>query len=225
MTTDPFLKRVIGLLELEALASDDPAVENFLGSCEPVSWGRVFGGQVLSQALSAVSRTVDPARSIHSLHSYFLRSGRPELPIHYEVRHLLDGGTVSSRSLVASQSDKPIFHMTCSFQSEISGYEHHDKIPDVPRWDELPSEYELEKEALREKSRHWDSMLELRSAIELRLVNYYNPEQPTKSDPDRRVWMRAKGVLGNDRSVHEAVLAYATDLSFCSTALQPHGVS
>ncbi len=100
---------------------------------------RVFGGQVLAQALVAAARTVVVSRVLHSLHAYFLLPGRTDIPLVYDVESVRDGGSFSSRRVVARQGGKVIFYLSSSFHEVESGFEHLDPVPDgVPGPDECP---------------------------------------------------------------------------------------
>ncbi len=129
------LEDLVELLDLEMID-----VDLFRGRQPQTSMQRVFGGQVLGQALAAASRTVDPERLVHSLHGYFLRGGDTAVPIVYRAEPTRDGGTFSSRRVVASQNGKPIFYMSASFQRPEPGLDHQDPMPgDVVPPDEAPT--------------------------------------------------------------------------------------
>jgi acyl-CoA thioesterase-2 len=131
------LDQLLSILDLERLE------ENlFRGLSPQVGWQRVFGGQVIGQALVAACRTVED-RTAHSLHAYFLRAGDPSVPIIYEVDRIRDGGSFSTRRVVAIQHGHAIFSMAASFQKEEAGLEHQMAMPDVPPPEDLPSEAEL----------------------------------------------------------------------------------
>src|SRR5512142_948722 len=119
------IQEVLDLLDLEKIE------ENIFRGISPRDRvQRVFGGQVLGQALVAAARTVD-GRNCHSLHAYFLRAGDPRVPILYEVDRSRDGRSFSARRVVAIQHGAPIFTMSCSFEVQEPGLEHQSAMPDV----------------------------------------------------------------------------------------------
>src|SRR5262249_10325474 len=129
--------------ELASLLALEKIEENlFRGQSQDLGWGAVFGGQVLGQALSAAAQTVPAGRAVHSLHSYFLRPGDVTKPIVYDVDRIRDGGSFTTRRVVAIQSGAAIFNMAASFQTEADGYEHQDPMPDAPPPESVPRETE-----------------------------------------------------------------------------------
>src|SRR6266566_1013214 len=129
------LDDLVSLLALEKLE------ENlFRGQSQDLGWGAVFGGQVLGQALSAAVQTVPPERHVHSLHAYFLRPGDVTKPIVYDVDRIRDGGSFTTRRVVAIQSGKAIFNLAASFQTPEPGFEHQDAMPAAPPPESLPNE-------------------------------------------------------------------------------------
>src|SRR5947209_11215565 len=121
------IEDLLAILDLEQLE-----VNLFRGTSPQVGWQRVFGGQVIGQALVAAIRTVEPSRTAHSLHGYFMRPGDPRVPIIYEVARDRDGGSFSTRRVIAIQHGQPIFSMTASFHAEEAGFEHQAPMPSVP---------------------------------------------------------------------------------------------
>ena len=217
--SDP-LQQLIALLSLEKID------ENlYRGQSEATDWGRVYGGQVIAQALSAAAQQVDPDRRIHSFHSYFLRPGNPAYPIIFEVESNLDAGTISNRRVKAVQRGQPIFYMTCSFQLNIDGFDHQSVMPEVPPPDLLPQELELREEDLRFAPEEWLPKFNAVRAIDFRSVNYYDLKNPTHGDATKQTWMRPNGRLPDNPCIHNYLLAYASDFFFLATSSQPHKVS
>lgn len=214
------LDDLLSLLSLEQIE-----VGLYRGQSQDLGFGHVFGGQVMGQALSAAAQTVDPLRQVHSFHSYFLRAGDEKQPIVYDVEVVRDGGSFSARKVKAIQKGRPIFYMTCSFQAHEQGFEHQSQMPNVPGPEGLMNQQELAM-TLRDKvpARVLEKFM-ADSPLEMRLVNPSSPVAPAASDPKRYVWIRANGSVPNDLSVHEYLLAYASDFNFLVTAAQPHGVS
>ncbi|MBN1203950.1 MAG: acyl-CoA thioesterase II [Myxococcaceae bacterium] len=214
------LDDLLALLELE------PIEENlFRGRSQDLGFRQLFGGQVLGQALSAASKTVEAARHVHSLHSYFLRPGDATLPVVYTVSRVRDGGSFTTRSVVAIQKGQPIFTMMASFQGEEPGATHQAKRPEVPGPEGLPTDIELlRRHADRIPERVREKFLGDKP-IEMRPVTLYNPFAPQPTEPIKSVWFRANGELPEDPQVHRYLLAYASDFNLISTAMQPHGLS
>ncbi|WOT04168.1 acyl-CoA thioesterase II [Shewanella youngdeokensis] len=212
--------------DLLALLSLEKIEEGlFRGQSQDLGFGHVFGGQVMGQALSAAKQTVSTDRKVHSLHSYFLRAGDEKLPIIYDVENMRDGGSFSARRVKAIQKGRPIFYMTCSFQSHEVGFEHQAVMPDVPGPEGLLNQQQL-AESLKGKVP--DKILEMFTGempIEMRIVNPINPLMPEITEPVRYIWLKANGTVPENVCVHDYLLAYASDFDFLMTAIQPHGVS
>ncbi|MEZ4225117.1 MAG: acyl-CoA thioesterase II [Polyangiaceae bacterium] len=214
------------LHELVQLLSLERIEENlFRGQSQDLGWGNVFGGQVLGQALSAAQQTVGPSRSIHSFHSYFLRTGDAKKPIVYDVDPIRDGKSFTTRRVVAIQSGKPIFSMAASFQVPEDGFEHQDEKPDAPSPDGLKSEADLAREAADRIPKMLRERALSEKPIEIRPVNPQNPLAPDRRAPQRKVWYRAAARLPDVPTVHQYLLAYASDFNLVGTSMQPHGVS
>ncbi len=211
---------LIDLLELEEIETG-----LFRARQPDTQLQRVFGGQVLAQAIMAASRTVQLTRALHSLHGYFLIPGRIDIPIVFNVEAVRDGGSFSSRRVVARQGGRVIFYLSSSFHETEDGFEHADPAPrGVPPPDGCPRLSEaLARVAGREPSfweREW-------GALDVRYVGdsrpggaLLDPMHPARA----RVWIKANGTLQNDRRMHQAVLAYASDLTLLAASTVPHGV-
>lgn len=216
------------LSELVSLLSLEKIEENlFRGQSQDLGWGRVYGGQVLGQALSAAAQTVSDERYVHSLHAYFLRPGKVDRPIVYDVDRIRDGGSFTTRRVVAIQDGKAIFHVSASFQAREPGFEHQDAMPDgVPLPESLLSDAEIMDEHAAKIPK---KILEQRLAerpFEVRLVDEpRDPISPEPSAPERMLWFKTVDKLPDDPALHHYLLAYASDYSFMTTALKPHGVA
>jgi acyl-CoA thioesterase II len=215
------LDDLVKLLALERIE------ENlFRGQSQDLGWGTVFGGQVLGQALSAATQTVAPDRHVHSLHAFFLRPGDVNKPIVYDVDRIREGSSFTTRRVVAIQSGKAIFNLAASFQKDEPGFEHQDVMPEAPAPETLENEQQrwsryadrLPKFAIERATA--DRPIEIRST---------EPDDdlfhPAKYPPHRAVWFRAVAPLPEDPALHAYLLAYASDFSFVTTALLPHGVT
>lgn len=212
------VNQLIELLRLEQLE-----VNLFRGQSKSVGSGRVFGGQVMAQALSAAMQTVPDDRYVHSLHSYFLLPGDLDVPIVFEVEQIRDGGSFTTRRVKAIQHGVAIFHLSASFQLEQEGYEHQMPKPRVSTPDDLPSWEGLAKQFGDMIPPNLKELLDIERPLEFRQVEFINPMAQEKYDPVRHVWMKAKGDMPDDRRWHDLVLAYATDYNLLTTALLPHG--
>jgi len=197
----------------------------FRGQSQDLGLGVVFGGQVMGQAISAAKDTVLEEQHVHSFHSYFLRPGKTDRPIVYDVERIRDGGSLSARRIKAIQDGEPIFYMTASFKGHEKGFVHQDKMPDAPDPEDLISEQEM---ALLHTDMLPDYMRDKlvgEKPIEMRPVSFVHPVEPEVEPAKRLVWFKANGKMPNDFRVHRYLLAYASDFNFLPTALQPHGVS
>ena len=213
------LEELLRLIRLEPLE-----VNLFRGLSRDIGTPRVFGGQVLAQALLAASHTVKD-RLVHSLHAYFLLPGNPDAPIVYNVEHNRDGRSFSSRRVLAIQHGRPIFNLAASFQVHEQGVEHQFEMPDVPPPETLESDPEVAAEKLKiapEMLRRWCDRF---GPFEFRTVEGDPLNLAGPSSPRRRVWFRLCGSPGDDQVMHRALLAYVSDFHLFATAMLPHGIS
>ncbi len=218
--TSSAIKDVLDILDLERLE-----VNLFRGRSPQSRWQRVFGGQVIGQALVAACRTVDEiaTRPPHSLHAYFLLGGDPKVPIIYEVDRIRDGRSFTTRRVTAIQHGRAIFSTQVSFHGSEPGLEHQLPMPNIPKPEDLPSESDLRAKMLPLIPDPIRRYYERDRPIELRPVEYrrYLGE---KTDGDRfHVWIRATGRLPDEPAIHQCVLAYASDMTLLDAALVPHG--
>ena len=214
------LEELLKLLKLEKIEENI-----FRGQSQDLGYGSVFGGQVLGQALSAAYQTVPQERRAHSLQAYFLRSGDAAKPIVYDVDCIRDGKSFTTRRVVAIQKGRAIFSMSASFQVDEPGFEHFEKAPTVPGPEGIESELQF---ATRIAAHIPDPIREkimCRKPIEIRPVNPINPFAPEKREPVRYTWFKAIDKLPDDPSVHQYLLAYASDFGLVVTSLYPHGHS
>ena len=196
----------------------------FRGTSEDLGTPRVFGGQVIGQALIAALRTVE-GRHCHSLHGYFLRPGDPTRPIIYEVDRIRDGRSFTTRRVVAIQAGQAIFNMSCSFQVLEAGLSHQSDMPDVPLPDEIPDDSEAMAARLEQLPPALREMMMRQSPIELKRVEPVDFLNPVKRATKQHTWFRARQPLGDDIAMHQCLLAYASDMGILSTCTLPHGKS
>jgi len=214
------LDELLALLELEQLE-----VNLFRGVSPDEDRQRVFGGQVAAQALVASGRTVDDDRPVHSLHSYFLRPGDPNIPIIYDVDRIRDGRSFTTRRVVAIQHGRAIFNLAASYQIEEEGPSHQAPMPDVPDPDALPTFKERIEPYLDRFGADFAEWLVRERPIDSRPVDDPRWLDPAPREPHQDVWIRANGKLPDDRLVHACVVAYASDLTLLDTAMLPHAIS
>ena len=216
---DQRIADLLTLLELEQLE-----VNLFRGESRDIGSPQVFGGQVLGQALSAASATVE-GRIVHSLHAYFLRRGDFNAPIVYQVDRSLDGQSFANRRVVAIQHGKQIFNMTASFQVPEEGFEHQVDMPRVPRPEELADTSVPPFEVLERLPERMRRFFEHPRPFEFRSVQPIDYISPRRAEPARQVWFRAVGRVPDDEKLHRCLLAYVSDYFLLDTATLPHGGS
>lgn len=209
---------LVEILDLEKLEED-----LFRGTSPKVGWQRVFGGQVIGQALVAAQRTVVAERHVHSLHSYFLRPGDPEVPIVYQVDRIRDGGSFTTRRVVALQHGKAIFSMSASFQVPETGLDHYMPMPEVAPPESLPTERELAERYIDHAPENIRRYWQRERPIELRPTDLAHFISSEKLEPIQNVWLRTTGELPDDPAIQASVLAYASDMTLLDTSLYPHG--
>ena len=208
---------LLNILDLEQLE-----VNLFRGRSPQVGWQRVFGGQVIGQALVAACRTVETRRS-HSMHAYFILPGDPKVPIIYDVERTRDGKSFSTRRVRAIQHGEPIFTMSVSFHNDEPGLAHQARMPDVPKPDALPSEVDARARILPMMPDPVRRYYERERPIELRPVEFDRYLGKVHEDGRFHVWIRTTARLPDDPAIHQCVLAYASDMTLLDTALVPHG--
>jgi acyl-CoA thioesterase-2 len=209
---------------LDVLNLEQLEVNLFRGRSPQDRWQRVFGGQVIGQALVAASRTVE-GRPPHSMHAYFLVGGDPKVPIIYEVDRIRDGKSFTTRRVVAIQHGQAIFTLMVSFHNDEEGLTHQAPMPQVPPPEDLPSEAQIKATILPTMPEAVRRYYESERPIELRPVQYDRYLGKKYEDGKFNVWIRATGKLPDDPAIHQCVLAYASDMSLLDTALVPHGRS
>jgi len=201
---------LLDILELETIDSN-----LYRGRNDSVHRQRLFGGQVLAQALAAAINTVDEDRPCHSAHGYFLRPGSPELPVLYRIERIRDGRSFTTRRIVALQKGEAIFSMDASFQVRESGLSHQIPLQDVPAPDELEDDVIVATRngvtnpwLLRQRP------FEMRSTAQL--------AEPQKNRFENPVWIKFRKPVKKAQRYHQELLAFASDMGFVSTSFLPH---
>lgn len=217
-------RKLAGLVQLLAMEKIEENL--FRGQSVDLGWGRVFGGQVLGQAVSAAEQTVPAERAPHSIHCYFLRPGDVKAPIVYEIDRIRDGRSFTTRRVVAIQHGKAILNMSVSFQVEEDGFAHQDPMPDVPAPDALESAQEHYRRFADRIPKFIREQAMKEGPFEVRPVAPVDdPITPSPVPPTKRYWFKAAGPLPDEPRIHRNLLAYLSDSDFLITSLQPHGVT
>jgi acyl-CoA thioesterase-2 len=209
----------------ELLTVEEIDTDIYRGPRLPGGVGRVFGGQVIAQALVAANLSVDPEFFAHSLHAYFMRPGNENYPIIYRIERDRDGRSFSTRRIIALQKGKPILNMAANFQRPEEGLAHQFDMPDVPPPEELVSDADYWKEHIEDVPEMYRKRVLRQRAIEQRPVTRRSPMQSEPTDPRTATWFRAVAPLGEDQRLHQAVLAYASDMTLLGTSTLKHGIS
>lgn len=217
--TDP-LATTIDLLDLERLEVDLFRGKGSGGETPT----RIFGGQVIAQALAAAYGTVED-RPCHSLHAYFIRPGDPAIPVIYQVDRARDGGSFTTRRVVAIQHGRQIFNLSASFHSPEDGWHHQHEMPVAPPPADLPSRDELRAaQADRIPEKYRADFLRPRP-IEIHEVDAQDWFDPKPMSDRNVLWFRVRGEIGERVDMQQCMLAYASDMNLLGSCLRPHGQS
>jgi acyl-CoA thioesterase-2 len=190
---------------------------------------RIYGGQVIAQSLLAAYETVED-RVCHSLHCYFIRPGDPSIPIVFEVDRSRDGGSFTTRRVIAVQHGQQIFNLAASFQTDEQGYEHQSDMPDAPAPDEVEGDAEARKRMAEmtppDDEGGEEDWIDRHQPIEMKTIGgRFDEVAPKPGERVQQVWFRAKDPIGGDPRLNQVVMAYASDMSLLGTSIRPHGVS
>lgn len=204
---------------VELLGVEELDRDLYRGPRLPNGKGRVFGGQVIAQALQAAQRSSE-AKIAHSLHAYFMRAGDGMSPIIYRVVRDFEGKSFATRRVIATQKGEPILNLAASFQLIEEGLHHQDELPDVPPPEDLLSDIELSTRSTREAG---PEAPRYARPIEIRPVFPENRTNPKPRSPIDYNWIRCAAPIGDDPALHRAVLAYLSDMPLLATSMIPHG--
>ncbi len=234
MRDTPDYARIVDEL-VQLLTVERAATDIYIGSPQKGGVGRVFGGQVIAQALQAAQASVTEGKSAHSLHAYFLRGGREGTPIEYRIERDFDGRSFSNRRVVASQENEdgtatPILNLTASFQTPEEGLEHLDSpMPKVEDPESLKPDMEVRRamiDMMGDKVSDAQRALALRPRpIEMRTTDKLHWMNSERKEPRAHSWFKAASALPDDLALHRAVIAYASDYTLLGTSALPHGLS
>jgi len=212
------IQELVDLLTLERIDE-----RLFRGNNYRAPWGRVFGGQVLGQALHAAYQTVPNDRFVHSMHGYFILTGDLNKPIIYEVDTMRDGGSFTTRRVVAFQNGKAIFNMAASFQLKQEGFEHQISAPSVLPPEVLQKDYEQAQKLKAINPALYKRLTLIHpNAIEFRPVENQYESIHSASQPFRHIWFKSREKVAIDLPMQHQLLAYASDYNLLSTAVLPH---
>lgn len=209
---------LVGVLNVEPVERDF-----FRGPATPDGRGRSFGGQVIGQALMAAIRTVADDRPVHSLHGYFIRPGDATQPVLYQVARDRDGGSFTTRRVVAIQNGAVILNLAASFHLREPGLAHQDAMPIVPPPEDVAPEDVLAERMAAELPAGYLAWLRSPRPVDFRPVEPRPPLDRRPRAPGQNVWMRVAGPLPDDPAVHRAALAYVSDYGLLGTAVVGHG--
>lgn len=204
------------VLELERIEDN-----LYRGQSYRTPWGRVFGGQVLAQSIHAAQLTVPDDRILHSMHAYFLLAGDIDMPIVYDVEHVRDGGSYTTRRIKAIQKGRPIFTMEASFQIPEEGYSHSVPMPEVPPPEGLLNDQQIGEE-LRDSFPELYKITRVERPIECRPTGGVEQYCSVTSEPRQHIWIKARGTLTDTDRTHQVALTYVSDYNLLATALLPH---
>jgi len=214
------VQELLNLLDIERLEVD---LFRGVGSGGETST-RIFGGHVIAQALMAAYRTVE-TRTCHSLHAYFIRPGDPSIPVVYSVERARDGGSFTTRRVIAIQHGKQILNLSASFHVQEKGWDHQHKMPKVEGPEGLSTREELrDKSADKISDRMRPDFLRPRP-IEIREVAPLDFFDPKPAPDANHMWFRMPGAQGCDPVMQQCLLAYASDMNLLSSSLRPHGLT
>lgn len=214
-------QELVDLLTLEKLEENI-----YRGISRNLVGKRVFGGQVLGQALRAASYTTD--RPAHSLHAYFLYGGDINAPIIYEVDRLRDGKSFVSRQVRAIQHGRVIFSVMVSFANPEEGLNYQHQEPEYPAPETLKSENELKEGILNFVPENVRASFMRERHVEIRPIDPVNPFQPQPEAPYNAHYIRTHDRIPkqlDDIALHQAIVAFYSDFTLMTTALRPHGLS
>lgn len=210
--------QVIDILTLEKID-----VNLYRGQNYETPWGRVFGGQVLGQSLHAAYQTVPEDRIAHSMHAYFILPGDVSVPIIYEVDTIRDGGSFTTRRVVAKQKGRAIFNMAASFQLSQTGLEHQIDAPNVDPVERTKTIAEQLKAIKFLSPKIYKKLIGIHpNAIEFRPVENPYKFPPRNLEPYMNVWFKCIEKLDVDLPMQHQLLAYSSDYGLLRTASLPH---
>jgi acyl-CoA thioesterase II len=219
-TPEGMVAELLTLLDVQQEAPD-----LFHGRRKPGGVGRVFGGQIIAQALMAATKTVEPDRVAHSLHAYFIRGGSEDYTTDYQVVRDFDGRSFSTRRVAAMQNGEIILNFAASFQRREEGLIHQDAMPDVPPPEALKNETQLRERFIDMIPEDFRPFVMRPSVVEFRPTDQTPPDPGVPQPAFYKAWFRLVAPLGNDPLLHRAAFAYISDMHLLGTCAKPHGLN
>ncbi len=220
-------KLVAGLVRLLTVKQDGP--DHFVGLPQKGGVGRVFGGQVIAQALQSAQLAAPEGMVAHSLHAYFLRGGKEGPAIDYTIARDFDGRSFANRRVVAAQDGTPILNLTASFQKPEDGLAHQDCVmPDVAMPEDLKSDMVLRQkfaDAMPDLSETQRRLMLRPRPVEVRTIDSLHWMNSEPKPPRAHSWFRTAAPLPDNPDIHRAIIAYASDYTLLGTSALPHGLS
>lgn len=220
-TLHPTPDQLIQILNVERIE------ENFFRGIEtPNGEGRMFGGQVLGQALMSAALTVEGGKVNHSLHGYFMRPGDATKPVLYRVERDMDGNSFATRRVIAIQNGQPILNLAASFQVQEEGFSYATEMPEgIPAPEDCPTESELVEQFEGELPDSFRRFMRWNRPVEMRPCQPLPPfvEGPVRGETFR--WIKTKAELPDDANLHRSALVYASDMGLIGAALATHGLN
>lgn len=186
---------------------------------------RLFGGQVLAQALASAQRTVSPDRPANSCHAYFVRAGDRTKPMDFAVVRDSDGRSFSTRRVMVTQGDAVILTMTASFHQPESGAGQQFVMPEVPPPESIRPQEELIATDIAFLPLHRQVFWGRDLGIDFRAVEPIISIAPPTAPSRRHIWLRLKKPIDDDQAHHQRMLAYVSDLYLMHSGLLPLGIS
>lgn len=218
-------QKLLHLLQLQTITPGE-----YIGKPEDIGWNRLYGGHLIAQALAAGRQGAPATQQLHAMHCHFLRLGDCRQDIVYKITVLRKGMSASVIQVHAFQQQEIIFHLTASYQKQQSGLDFQKPMPTVPPPEQLTTDAEMLAafvETLPESRKKripkvvFDR-INSPQAIEIKPISPKNFLLDSQASPSRQMWLRINGDLPAEHSIHQELLAYASDFSFIGTTLQPH---
>lgn len=214
------VEKLLTYFELEKIEEN-----YFRAQSMDIGTGRIFGGQVLGQALAAASRTVENKQA-HSLHAYFLREGDVSVPVVFQVDRSRDGRSFSNRRVVVIQHGRPILNLAASFQIEEEGYEHQNTMPQVANPENLDEKPFLTAKQMQSLTPRMRRLMTTHGPFEFKFADDIDPFDLGANEPIRRIWFKARYPIPLDnQALHRQLFAFVSDFHLVATSTFPHPVS
>tara|TARA_B110000003_G_scaffold42848_2_gene40225 strand:+ start:34456 stop:35325 length:870 start_codon:yes stop_codon:yes gene_type:complete len=216
------MKTINDLIDILTLKQESS--HTFSGISKTIGNSRVFGGQVLAQALHAAYKTIPNNRFVHSLHSYFLLPGDLNIPITFKVTEMRNGGSFSTRRVTAIQKNNTIFILAASFHKKEDGHDHHESIKtSIKQPEQLLSWSDLLKHYGDFIPSNMKDFLSIERPIDFKPVHIANPLEKKDLPAVEDMWFKLKGNTSDLKlSLKHQILTYISDYNILNAALKPN---